>query len=390
MRIAYIGCPFKTSYGTYIHSLKRAVEQRTGAPIGWVASNCGCGDPIEQNRQFETQDCKYFEMPHIGGYESKVAFKRWLRGRARYYSYYFRARRYQQLSQDTELVHLQQILHAYGSCVAFQWLQMPTSAAKVITIHELDAFQMCYPHKNALYNRAGAIIAHCKEMKDKLISLSVQPEKIHVIPHGVATPTDSTDHPREGMLFYGGHKLMSGKGIETLFEALALLKDRLGTGTPRLTIYGHYGPQAPQAALELARKYGVSDRVTWLNQVSEDEAAKLYLTSALLVLPYTGSYAGLPAGLAAAHGVPVVGTDCAGIPDHLGDNFLRIEPGNAPQLADGLATALGDGALRSTLARKLKQRVAEHLSWDHVAARTLEAYAFALGPRSSARALSGI
>ncbi len=390
MRISYIGCPFKTSYGTYIHSLKRAVEARTGTPIAWVASNCGCGDPIETSRQFEARECKYFEMPHVGDYQSQAPLKRWLRNRVRYYSYYFRARKYEQLSRPTELVHLQQTLNAYGSAAAFQWLQMPSAAAKVITVHELDPFQTRHPHMNALYNRADAIIAHCREMKEKLISLGVQRERIYVVPHGVDLPSRSADRPREGILFYGGHKLMSGKGIETLFKALALLRQRLGATTPRLTIHGHYGTHTPEPALALAREHGVSDLIVWLNQLSEEESVKLYSTAALLVLPYTSSFAGLPAGLAAAQGVPVIGTRFAGIPDHLGENFLSVEPDNAQQLADRMEAVLGDGRLRTELAEKLRRHAAERLGWDNVADRTLEVYADALRAKNPARKLAAV
>jgi glycosyltransferase involved in cell wall biosynthesis len=386
MRITYIGCPFKTSYGSYVDSLKTAIERRTGAPIQWVASNCGCGDPIERDRLFQARECDYFEMGHIGDYRSQSDLKYWLRMRARNLTYYLRARKYAQLSRGAELSHLQQILNAYGSSVVFQWLRIPSRAARIVTVHELDSYQTNFPRQNLIYNRAEAIIVHCQEMKDKLISLGVRPEKVHTVLHGVDLPTPLPDEPREGILFYGGHKLMTGKGIETLFEAMALLKRDRGDATPRLTIHGHYGADTPEEALQLAERLQVSDRIVWRNQLSEKDGAELYARASVLVLPYTGSFAGLPAGLAAAHGTPVIGTRKAGIPDHLGDNVFWVKPGHPQQLADQIGALLDDAPARGAAGSRLRQHAAEHLSWDIIGARTLEIYEAALRARRARRA----
>jgi hypothetical protein len=76
--------------------------------------------------------------------------------------------------------------------------------------------------------------------------------------------------------------------------------------------------------------------------------------------------------------------------DHLGESFLRVEPGNAQQFADRLATALGDSGLRSAFAQKLQRHAAEHLSWESVAACTLEAYAAAVRAGNLPQALAGV
>lgn len=386
MRITYIGCPFKTSYGSYVNSLKTAIERRTGTPIQWVASNCGCGDPIERSRLFQARQCDYFEMRHIGDYRSHSRLKYWLRMRARNLTYYFRARKYAQLSSSAELIHLQQILNAYGSSVAFQWLRIPSRAAKVITVHELDAYQTDFPRENLIYNRADALIVHCQEMKDKLISLGVKPEKINVVLHGVDLPTPVPDEPREGILFYGGHKLMTGKGLETLLEAMALLKRDRGAAAPRLTIHGHYGTDTPQEALELAERHQVSDRILWRNQLSEKDGAELYSKASVLVLPYTGSFAGLPAGLAASRGTPVIATRKAGIPDHLGENVYWVKPAGARQLADQIAALVEDEPLGRAAGSRLREHAAENLSWDIIGARTLEIYETAIRAKYARRA----
>ena len=137
MRVTLIACPFKTSYGAATESLKKALEKKTGRTVEWVASNCGCGDDAETGRQFRMQGCKYFEMITISDYRSPNPAKLWLKLKARKFFYYFRARKYRELSAGAEVVNFQQILNAYGSTVLFHWLNQRSQAARVVTIHEL-------------------------------------------------------------------------------------------------------------------------------------------------------------------------------------------------------------------------------------------------------------
>ncbi|MGZ4859193.1 MAG: glycosyltransferase family 4 protein, partial [Candidatus Angelobacter sp.] len=300
MQMSMICCPFKTSFGFYASSLKAEIEKKTGTTMQWVASNCGCGDPIEVSRQFQATQCDYFNMPILVDFRSKKAWKRRVRGAARSVILYIRARKYAGLSKSAEVVHFQQILNAYGSKAVFHWLRQPSQAIRIITVHELDGDQLEFPETNKTYNLANAIIVHCEEMKQQLIRLNVQENKVHVVLHGTDLPAVLPDSERSGIVFYGGHKLMSGKGIETLFKAMAIIKGRMGENTPVLKIHGHFGPVTPKEGAELARDNGIADKIVWLNQISEEDMVRLYQSSRVCVLPYTGSFAGLPAALAAA------------------------------------------------------------------------------------------
>lgn len=383
MKLTIIACPFQTSYGQYVESLKRSLEAKIGDPVVWLASNCGCGDPIETSRAFQTQSCRYFEMPNLVDFHSAAAWKRFLRVRARTLLYYVRARKYSQLSNGADLVHFQQILNAYGSDVVFHWLNQPSNAARVITVHELDGRQVECPDKNVTYNKADALIVHCEELREKLIHLGVKPDKIHVVLYGTLLPETDESRPRQGILFYGGHKLMSGKGLDTLFRAMRLLKDRLGPKMPQLKIHGHYGFTTPEKAKEMARHEKVEDRIVWLNQLPADDAVRLYLDSQVCVLPYTGGFAGFPSGLAAAAGLPVIATRTAGIPDYLGDCGIWIDVGNADQLAGRIAEVLGSETLRRETGRRLRQRAEQLLGWDTIGDRTVDVYRQALAAKAA-------
>ena len=381
MNITMIGCPFKTSYGIYADLLRSAIENKTGSKIQWLASNCGCGDPVEKSKIFQIQGCDYFEQPHILNFAytpERKLWKHWLRTRASHLSYALRSRKYSKLSGDAELVHFQQILNAYGFSAVYHWLNLPSKAARVVTVHELDPYQREFPSKCAVYNKADAIHVHCEELKQELVKRYVQPEKIHVVLEGTAVPAVLEEAPRNGIVFYGGHHLMSGKGIPTLFQAMAILKQRLGVDAPVVTMHGHYSDDSPAQAQPLAEQLGVSDKIEWLSHPGTEELGKLYRSSSVCVLPYSGSFAGFPAALAAANGLPVIATRKAGIPDHLGDCGIWIDENNAEQLAQRVMGLLASEALWQEQSARLRQRAKDFLSIDVIAERTLEVYEQAL------------
>ena len=257
MQVTLIACPFKTSYGAASESLKKALEKKTGRAVEWVASNCGCGDDVEISRQFQMPGCKYFDMITITDHPTPNRWKLWLKLKARKIFYYFRARKYRKLSAGAEVVNFQQTLNAYGSTVLFHWLNQPSQAARVVTIHELDRHQLASPESNKTYNKADAIIVQQGAMKDQLIGLGVDPDKIEIVLHGTDLPVIDENQPREGIIFYGGHHPLKGKGLHAVFKAMALLKTRLGPKAPKLKVHGYFSGEDLAAVQDLAAQLGL-------------------------------------------------------------------------------------------------------------------------------------
>jgi len=374
MQISMICCPFKTSYGNYASALIAAIEKKTGSEVKWVASNCGCGDAMETRRDFQTQKCDYFEMVVPGEYRSAVAWKRSFREVTRNSIFYIRAKRYASRSRNSEVVHFQQILNAYGSTVVFHWLRQPSDAIRIVTVHELDRDQVEVPEKNQLYNLADGIIVHCEDMKRRLIDLKVQEDKVHVVLHGVSVPEALPNVRRDAIVFYAGHKPMSGKGMQNLFKAMSMVLERLGEHTPTLKIHGHYGEITPEEGKKLAEANGIANKIVWLNQLSINEIVNLYQQSLMLILPFTGSFAGLPASLAAANRLPIICTQKAGLPDHLADSPVWIDPENSEQLADRILELLRDEQRRQEVAIRQLNRAKSHLRWEVIAEQTVNIY----------------
>ncbi|MHB8533904.1 MAG: glycosyltransferase family 4 protein [Sulfuricaulis sp.] len=373
MKVKIISCWFTTSYGDYTDGLRRALERCLGIEVGVIASNCGCGDSVEVNRRFMDRRCDYFELPHIYYYRSVNPVKRWLRIKGSQLMQRARAKQYLKRTGDAAVLHFQQILNAYGSVALFNWLSMSSKAARVVTVHELDMHQQDFPETNLKYNLADRIIVHTHEMKQSLISLGVDSERIDIVEHGVDISPVSNE-TREGIIFYGGHKLHSGKGLDVLFRAMALVKERLGPNTPLLKIHGHYGYVTPVYGLQCASEAGIADNVRWLNQISVAATISEYQRSLFCVLPFTGSFAGFPAVNAMANGLPVIGTRCAGLPEHLGEAGIWVEINDSEGLANAIGDLLSNEALRQNIAAKGRKRAETLLSWDTIARKTLDSY----------------
>ena len=274
-------------------------------------------------------------------------------------------------------MHFQQTLNAYGSLSVFNWLRLPAKAARVVTVHEFDPYQLDFPNSNLAYNEADRVIVHVQDLKDRLVEFGVHASRIDIVEHGVEIGPLS-EGPRSGIIFYGGHRLHSGKGLDTLFKAMQIIKGRLGPATPQLTIHGHYGDTTPEFALRLAEDHAVSENVRWLNQIPLKQVAEEYGRALLCVLPYTGSFAGFAAVNAMANGVPVIGTRRAGLPEHLGSAAVWVEEHDAEGLAANIQRLVGDAAERQRLARAGRERAERLLSWDAIAEKTLQSYRAAL------------
>src|SRR5260370_35361974 len=81
---------------------------------------------------------------------------------------------------------------------------------------------------------------------------------------------------RAGISFYAGHKVMTGKGIQTLFQAMSIMQQRMGTNAPTLKIHGHYGESTPEEGRRLAEEWGVAKNIVGRNHMAVGEIIRQY------------------------------------------------------------------------------------------------------------------
>ncbi len=163
------------------------------------------------------------------------------------------------------------------------------------------------------------------------------------------------------------------KGTVLLLQALAQLRER-GLAVA-LTVVGH-GPSSGKA-VAMADRLGVGDIVTWAGAVGQDRIRDFYADCDVFCLP---SFAeGVPIVLmeAMAMAVPVVASAITGIVELVDDGVsgLLVRPGRVDQLTDRLARLLEDPALRQSIGRAGRRKVACEYDLERNASMLAELFA---------------
>lgn len=270
----------------------------------------------------------------------------------------------------------------------------------VITIHDLNFIhypQFLTPESERYYGqihraveRAGHVIADSHATRQDIINLlNVSPERVTVI-YLAANPvyrliTDQQEVqkaawryglPADFIIFVG--TLEPRKNVPTLLKALRLLCD--GGADVHLAIVGRKGWLYEDIFTSIT-DLKLADRVHLLQDVSNEDLARLYNAARCLALPSYYEGFGLPPLEAMACGTPVVVSDCASLPEVVGDAGLLIDPTNPESLADALERVLTDSDLAADLQQKGLHQ-ASKFSWARAAHQTMSVYELLLNDQT--------
>jgi glycosyltransferase involved in cell wall biosynthesis len=232
--------------------------------------------------------------------------------------------------------------------------------------------------------QAAAVVTVSQALKDKLVALGVEHERIHVLRNGVDLELFHADDRdtlraelglrRPTLLSVGN--LLAFKGHGLVIEALSLVPEC------ELVIAGE-GPD--RAAFEaLARQCGVSGRVRFVGSVNQQDLRRFYCAADALVL--ASSREGWPNVLleAMACGTPVIATAVGGVPEIVTspDAGAVVKERSAPALAR---------AVRELLARPRERaatrRFAEQFGWDATSKGQLRLFRQVLAANPAQRAM---
>jgi glycosyltransferase involved in cell wall biosynthesis len=163
----------------------------------------------------------------------------------------------------------------------------------------------------------------------------------------------------EPLALYAG-RVTTDKGVLVLLQALARLPSL------HLAVAGD-----GEALPELRRRAASLPRLHLLGQVPPAQVLRLLSAADLFVHPSCCAE-GLPSSIleAAAAGVAIVATPQGGTVEVVRSpgHGLLVPPGDAESLAHAMARLADDPALRTRLGARARQEVAEHFTWDRIAA----------------------
>jgi alpha-1,3-mannosyltransferase len=226
-----------------------------------------------------------------------------------------------------------------------------------------------------LFNRAvAAVVADSRTDERNLAELArVGPRKVRFIQNGIdlARFPPAAIQPEAGRLFMFG-RLAEHKGHVAAMEALALVD------VPwRLSVAGT-GSAELQAALELrGRELGLSDRVEWLGEITDDALAGWIARARLVLFPSRFEGFGLALLEALAGGGMVLANRIHAHEEILGSGPLadRLVDFGQPQVAAARITAeLATPIKHLAAVREAARRRASDFSMDRVAEEINDLY----------------
>lgn len=166
------------------------------------------------------------------------------------------------------------------------------------------------------------------------------------------------------ILFVG--TLQPRKNIENLIKAFSLIKNK----NLKLVIVGKKGWMY-EDILNAPKKYEVSDRVKFLDNVSDEDLPSFYKNAACFVLPSLYEGFGLPILEAMQYGCPVLTSNISSLPEAGGDAAVYFDPENVGDIAEKINEVVSDEKLRSEMIKKGHEQI-KKFSWEKTARETLK------------------
>ncbi len=268
----------------------------------------------------------------------------------------------------------------------------------VITLHGSDVY---VTERNGLYaaaarmayHRAARVTAVSDDLRRRAVARGL-PEAIScVVPSGVdpdmyargdaASYRRALGIPPTAPVIGALGRLVAKKGFQHLVDAMPRV---LAEVPEAVCIIGGEGDLEESLRARVA-DLRLGDHVVLAGQVPRDETPSFYAMCAACVVPSVvdakGNVDGLPLVLleAMASGVPVVGSRVAGISEVIsdGETGLLVAPGDSASLAEGLIRVLQQPEWGRSLAGEARDEAGAHYSWQGIAARFEEIYAWARG-----------
>jgi glycosyltransferase involved in cell wall biosynthesis len=229
---------------------------------------------------------------------------------------------------------------------------------------------------------SSAVIVHANVFRKWLAEHGIH--NCFVIPHGVhadllhnvrVTLNEGGSACEKIVLFFG--VLSPRKGLETLLQAFSIVINALPN--VRLVIAGDepaYYRGYKRKLEDVARRLGISGKVSFLGRISDEEVEDLFHQADLVVLPYLFSVsASGPLSLAMAYGKPVIVSRTEFFEEILGNQctLLFFPPGDYKTLAQRITEVLLIKDSTEQISRKVKER-AMKFSWKRIAILTLGLY----------------
>lgn len=306
---------------------------------------------------------------------------------------------------------LYDIVHAnfFMSGMVAQHLKQVLGIPFVITFHALghvrrlaqgaaDGFAPARLRIEAMLMRqADRIIAECPQDRQDMQDLyGASPGRITIAPCGFdpeelwPVPLDDARDriklPRHKFLVLQLGRMVPRKGVDTVIQGVAMLRNRYHVDAELLVVGGDISRSQGCDSLELARlralamQLGIGQYVRFLGQQPRSELRYYYgAANAFVTTPWYEPF-GITPVEAMACARPVIGSEVGGIKNTVIDGVTGfLIPSRDPQaVAERLAALQQDPLLAARMGEQGLQRAYQHYTWRIVARQAAAIYAAVL------------
>ena len=382
MNVSLIGCWYRGDvYSHHFMSLIRGINKKNGINIKLITSNCNCFSSAQRfgiaPEELLDNSGKIIRLPYAPLEPNKNAgflkYNLVKHSRLNYFLEMMRGVSFFFSSKDADIIHFDQVLRAFGILSFAVLLAFVKMFGKkiVVTVHELDPLQEKYKSLTKLYNLTDKVFVFSEDFKKELAVLGVKDEKIEVIPYAVSLEP-LKNYKREGFIFFGGHKLLKGKGFDILLDALKLVQKK-GIKT-RVVIYTGKGCSGLEDGKRKVIEKGLEEFISWSDFLRGPALSEAYQKSVGCLIPFTGGSGRHPATSAMANATPIIATRKAALPEYVGDAGLFINEGAAKELADAMIRLLDHPGVAASVGAKLRERAEKFFSADVISERLVAVY----------------
>lgn len=271
----------------------------------------------------------------------------------------------------------------------------------VISLHGSDVYvaERLGPARvaaRAAFGRAGFVTACSADLATRAIRLGADPSRIAVVPYGVDAVRFRPDQAsgalrgqlgiaRDAPLVAAAGRLVRKKGFEYLIDAIANVPRAVLALAGDGTLAGELRSRAASA--------GITDRVRFLGDRSQDDVAALFAAADLVVAPSVRDDAGNVDGLpnvvmeSLASGTALITTPAGGIGAIVEHErtALVVAERDPRALAAAINRGLADEPLRNRLGSAARALAMSRFGWERIAEQFESAYGHALAFKSKPR-----
>jgi glycosyltransferase involved in cell wall biosynthesis len=373
MKIGFIGCWYvKDMYSHHLHTLIDGLNYKNELKVELITSNCNCFSSAQKysiaKNELLNLDCNIIKLPYAPVEPNKNygLFKYYL---VKYLKLNFfletiRGILFFLKTLKYDIIHFDQVLRSFGFISFSVLLTLSRLSRKkiVITVHELDPVQSKYNKLNRLYNKTDKIIVFSKDMGDVLKNLSVDENKIEIIPYAIK-PGIIDEYDKDQFIYFGGHNLLKGKGYDTLLGAMKILARQ--NIKFKIFIYTGEGCNGLEDGKKEAKGMDLEPYIQWSDFLFGKALDEQYQRSIACLIPYTGGSGRHPATCAMSNGIPVIATSKAGLPEYLGEEGIFIKENSSAELAESMIDLINNPTRGTSIGNHLRTR-AENIFHQNV------------------------